>query len=203
MHSIAIASRRAWLALCPVVLCLESALAQTQEPPGDGPAAQALPAPAAVPDDGLRGGRFGAVRIETDDAALQPAATRWIRDLQPGEPIDEKALQRRLQLLEELPGVSSKSVLGAAEDGARDLSVTLTRKPRYSGLVGLDNHGSRFTGDQRLRFALDLPSLWTLGDALSLQGHRRWHGTWNLVVGYSLPLGINGWSLRAELDHTD
>ena len=203
MHSIAIASRRAWLALCPVVLCLESALAQTQEPPGDGPAAQALPAPAAVPDDGLRGGRFGAVRIETDDAALQPAATRWIRDLQPGEPIDEQALQRRLQLLEELPGVSSKSVLGAAEDGARDLSVTLTRKPRYSGLVGLDNHGSRFTGDQRLRFALDLPSLWTLGDALSLQGHRRWHGTWNLVAGYSLPLGNNGWSLRAELDHTD
>lgn len=203
MHTIAIAVRRAWLALCPVVLCLEAALAQTQEPPGDGPAAQAMPSAGVAPDDGPRGGRYGAVRMETEDAALQPAASRWIRDLHPGEPIDEKALQRRLQLLGQLPGVNSKSVLGAADDGVRDLSVTLTRKPRYSGLIGLDNHGSRFTGDQRLRFALDLPSLWTLGDSLSLQGQRRWHGTWNLVVGYSLPLGVDGWSLRAELDHTD
>lgn len=202
---------RALQALC--LLFLACALARAQEPlehllpappiaadaEDQGPSAQMLRQGSAMP--GLHGGRYGAVRIETDDAALQPAATRWIRDLHPGEPIDEKALQRRLQLLEQLPGVNSKSVLGAAEDGVRDLSLTLTRGPRYSGLIGLDNHGSRFTGEQRLRFSLDLPSLWTLGDSLSLQGHRRWHGTWNLLLGYTVPLGIHGWSLHAELDH--
>ncbi len=188
MHSIAIASRRAWLALCPVLLCLESALAQTQEPPDGLPPAPAMPAPPpdATQDDGLGGGHYGVVRIETDDAALQPAASRWIRDLRPGETIDEKALQRRLHLLKELPGVDSKSVLGEGQGGTRDLTVTLERKPRYSGFVALDNHGSRFTGEQRARFGLDVPSLWTLGDSLSLQGHRRWHGTWNLLLGYTV-----------------
>lgn len=207
---------RACQALCSCLLCFAATLALAQEPPDAlppaapiEPGAEDLPAWQGEQDlsdgsavHGVRGGRYGAVRIDTDDPALQPAATRWIRDLRPGEPIDEKLLQRRLNLLKELPGVNSKAMLGPGEEGGlRDLTVTLQRKPRYSGFVALDNHGSRFTGDQRVRFGLDVPSLWTLGDSLSLQGHRRWHGTWNIFLGYTVPLGVNGWSLHAELDH--
>lgn len=202
-------TRRALQALFPCLLCLASAPARAQEP--------ALPAAAVAgvawqPEldlsdgsavHGLRGGRYGAVRIETDDPALQAAATRWMRALRPGEPIEEKALQRRLLLLRELPGVDSKAVLGAgAQGGERDLTVTLKRGPRYGGLVALDNHGSRFTGNERLRVALEVPSLWTLGDSLSLQADRRWHGTWRVFLAYTVPLGTNGWSLHAELDHS-
>ncbi|QKV54766.1 ShlB/FhaC/HecB family hemolysin secretion/activation protein [Comamonas antarctica] len=186
------AACRALLPLCSSLLCVP--LACAEESPGT-----ALPGRAA---DDLHGGRYGAVSIETDDPALQPAARRWVRDLRAGEAIDENALQRRLQLLKALPGVNSQSVLATREDGARDLRLKLERGPRYSGLVGVDNHGSRFTGDQRVRFGLEVPSLWTLGDSLSVSGNRRWHGTWNLNLGYTLPLGTDGWSLHAEVERS-
>lgn len=185
------AACRALLPFCSSLLCLQAMPARAAEPPGEPPAAT-----------DLHGGRYGAVHMETDDPALQDAASRWVRDLHPGETIDEKALQRRLQLLKSLPGVDSKSVLSMREDGTRDLSLALGRGPRYSGFVTLDNHGSRFTGEQRVRFGLELPSLWTLGDTLSLNANRRWHGTWVVNLGYTVPLGIDGWSMHAELEHS-
>lgn len=185
---------RALLALCVSLLCLPVLPARAGEAYGAVP-----PGPAA---DDLHGGRYGAVRIETDDPVLESAARRWVQDLHPGATIDEKALQRRLQLLKALPGVDSKSVLGTREDGTRDLSLKLERGPRYSGFVSLDNHGSRFTGDQRARFGLEVPSLWTLGDSLTLDANRRWHGTWVANLGYTLPLGIDGWSFHAELERS-
>lgn len=201
-------SLRALKVLCPCLLCLASNLARAQELPDALPPSLPMSSGAGqVEQDqtvyGLRAGRYGTVRIETDDPALQAAAERWVRDLRPGQPIQEKALQRRLLLLKALPGVGSKAVLGAgAEGGARDLTVTLKRGPRYSGLVGLDNHGSRFTGNERVRVGLDLESLWTLGDSLSLQADRRWHGTWMVNLGYTLPLGTKGWSGHVELEHS-
>lgn len=194
------------VALHSCLLCLGAAPVLAAELPAEEPA---TPAPAQPEEDQAAGpvrgagGRFGAVRAQVDDPALQAAANRWLRSLRPGEPIREGPLQRRLQLIKELPGVSSQSVLGAGEEGGeRDLTVTLQRGSRYSGLVGLDNHGSRFTGDERVSVGLELESLWTLGDSLSLQGNRRWHGTWVANLGYTLPLGTNGWSGHVELEHS-
>lgn len=212
MHYFRTVTRWVVVALHPCLLCLGAAPVLAAELPAGPPPEQATPAPqpAALPEEELAtgkvrgaGGHYGAVRALVDDPALQAAANRWLRSLRPGEPIREGALQRRLLLIKALPGVSSKSVLSADEEGGeRELTVTLQRGPRYSGLVGLDNHGSRFTGNERVRAGLELESLWTLGDSLSLQGNRRWHGTWVANLGYTLPLGTNGWSGHVELEHS-
>src|SRR5664279_4382770 len=64
-------------------------------------------------------------------------------------------MERSLLLANDLPGVTASGVLKPAEDvaGASDVVVDVSQ-PRFTGGLGVDNRGSRFSG------------LWTLtGDA--------------------------------------
>lgn len=175
-----------------------------------------LLARASLPSQTLDGGvvtvvvteaRFGALRIERaegshrlDDAGVRRIMLARQRE---GQPVRTDDLQRAIGLLDETPGVSASSVLQpGTRDGESDLVVRVQDEAALAGAATLDNHGSRATGAARLTLAGSANSPLGLGDqAQVLLNHST--GSDYLRVGYSLPLGGDGWRLAASLSWLD
>ncbi len=64
-----------------------------------------------------------------------------------GGPLNVNDLERALLLINDLPGISARSVIAPSRTrtGAADLTIMVTRDP-YDAFIGLDNLGSRFLG---------------------------------------------------------
>lgn len=60
-------------------------------------------------------------------------------------------LEKWLLLINDLPGVSARSVISPSKDktGGADIRIIVTRDP-YDGLLGIDNYGSRYLGPLQL-----------------------------------------------------
>jgi len=85
-----------------------------------------------------------------DEEATGYAAER-IRDIADNirndNVLNAEALERYLLLINDLPGVEARSILGPSPNktGAAELRVLVERKP-YDAYVSVDNYGSRFLG---------------------------------------------------------
>ncbi len=109
-----------------------------------------------------------------------------------GEPIRIDELQRGINLLNDLPGVSADLLLEpAATEGASRAVVRVQDKPLVSALAMVDNTGVRSTGEWRLLLSGALDNPLGIGDQLTAMGLKS-EGTDYLRVGYALPLGGDG-----------
>jgi hemolysin activation/secretion protein len=125
------------------------------------------------------------------------------RQQQSGQFLSMTALERALLLADDLPGVSVSGTLAAGQqNGQTDLLVQLADEPWLSGNVSADNTGSVSTGSLRSQAAISLSSPSGRGDAanLSLMSAQ---GTRYGRVGYSLPLGSDGWRMGANASRLD
>jgi len=147
-------------------------------------------------------GRYGAVKA-TGDAALAPQAQGFLSGLRSGEVIETRSLERATLLLDDQPGVKSAPVMrpGAAF-GTGDLEVDVQRTAAVRGDVGYDNHGSRYTGEHRLRANVFMDSPFILGDQVQLSGVVSSEELWLGSLAYSLPLGGAGWRANVGYAHT-
>lgn len=133
---------------------------------------------AYVPAQTLSGGtvriavqeaRLGKVTLEnhsrTHDAPLQAT----LDPLTSGMPISTHGFDRSLLLLGDVPGVTETSVLRPGDQpGTSDLAVRTDDRPRYTGLVALDDYGNRYTGRVRATGTFSVNSLLHQGDVLDL-----------------------------------
>ncbi|CAN5618516.1 ShlB/FhaC/HecB family hemolysin secretion/activation protein [soil metagenome] len=143
-------------------------------------------------------GRYGKVSVVSADSQLAQQAQPWFAGLAPGERITSGPLERSLLLLDDLPGIQASARLEPGADlGTGDLHVQVERSARYTGAVGVDNHGNRYSGKSRGYFNLDINSPFVFGDQISLRGSYSSQGTWLGSAAYSLPLGTDGW--RAQI----
>jgi len=147
-------------------------------------------------------GRYGSVKA-TGDAALAPQAQGFLSGLRSGEVIETRSLERATLLLDDQPGVKSAPVMrpGAAF-GTGDLEVDVQRTAAVRGDVGYDNHGSRYTGEHRLRANVFMDSPFILGDQVQLSGVVSSEELWLGSLAYSLPLGGAGWRANVGYAHT-
>lgn len=147
-------------------------------------------------------GRYGQVQA-TGDAAQD--AQPWLGRLQPGAAITAGPLERSVLLLNDLPGVQAEAVLRpGSESGTGDLTVQVAGGRRLvSGEVGLDNHGNRYAGRERVRGGVDVEGAVVFGDQLSLRASYSDEGTWVGGLAYALPLGTDGWRLQLGLSRAD
>ena len=81
------------------------------------------------------------------DAADDPQIQKYADKIRASKPLDAKALERYLLLMNDLPGVEARAVLQPAADtsGASDVIITVKRKT-VEGSATLDNRGSRYLG---------------------------------------------------------
>ncbi|MBI1326165.1 MAG: BamA/TamA family outer membrane protein [Alphaproteobacteria bacterium] len=117
-------------------------------------------------------------------------------------PVNIRELERSLLLINDLPGVSARSVLSPSRDvtGAADLTIFIDRDP-YDGLVAADNYGSKYLGAFQTSGALTLNSPFGWNEAITIQaavtpsyGDKMELGY--VALGYSQPLNAHGTSLE-------
>lgn len=93
------------------------------------------------------------------------------RGLLKSRPLKAKDLERYLLLIDDLPGVSVKSILTPSKfkQGATNLTLILTNKG-YDGSFGADNRGTEFNGPIQINGGLSANSLLGNYERIGLQG---------------------------------
>lgn len=147
-------------------------------------------------------GRYGKVQAHGDKALVTPA-TGFLTPLKPSEVISSDALERTTLVLDDLPGIKIAPIIRPGQEvGTGDLDVRVERTPGFSGDVGLDNHGNRYTGEYRARANLQWDSPFTFGDQAIARLIYSDEGMWMGSLGYSLPLGTSGLRGNVGYAHT-
>jgi hemolysin activation/secretion protein len=116
-----------------------------------------------------------------------------------GEPLNTKAIERALIILNETPGVMVSSQLEPGQkDGETALRLQLTQpKQWYQGKVEANNYGSRSTGANQGVIALTAINPTGIGDSVSVNAIYS-EGSQYVQGAYSLPASPNGLRLGAS-----
>ena len=147
-------------------------------------------------------GRYGQVRA-TGSSRFVPAAEDFLSALVPGAVIESASLERATLILNDQPGIRTAPVIRPGQEvGTGDLDIAVSATPAFKGELGLDNHGSRYTGAYRTRASLQWDSPFMLGDQINLRGNVSDEGQWLGSLGYALPLGTSGLRANVAYAHT-
>jgi hemolysin activation/secretion protein len=116
-----------------------------------------------------------------------------------------KNLEHAMLLINDLPGVSARSVLSPSptQVGAADMRVIIERK-KYDGEVGFDSYGSPYLGPNQLSAAYATNSLLGLSERIAVQAAYApgKQFTKELAYGeisYAQPVGVYGTFVKATL----
>lgn len=167
---------------------------------------------AVLPPQDIQGGRvaiqvqegvLGEVKVERGRRLRLDAARidSFVASLRPGMVIREGDIERALLVLTDVPGIVVRSVLRPGKaPGTADLVVQVNEGGAAQAQVGFDNHGSRYTGRNRLLVDVALNDYFGQGEALTLRSMTSFDGLTANTVGASVPLGGSG--LRAGVSYT-
>jgi hemolysin activation/secretion protein len=135
-------------------------------------------------------GRYGPTTVN-NTSRLNPSVARGLLDgLDQGDVIATAALEERLLLLSDVPGVQVRSTLvPGASLGVSDLVVDVQPAALLSGSVDADNAGNRYTGVHRLGATLNLNNPTGMGDVLSFRGLTSGSGLRYARASYQAPVG--------------
>lgn len=113
-------------------------------------------------------GQYGQVTVRNRSRLSDALAHKFLQDLQSGTTVNQHALERRLMVISDLPGVQVQSTLTpGATPGTTDLLVDVGPGPRWGASVEADNHGNTFTGTNRFGASLVVNEPWGYGDQFS------------------------------------
>ncbi len=133
-------------------------------------------------------------------------------NLQGGKAMNAQDLERNLLLINDLPGVTARSILSPSKTttGAADLTIIVERD-KYEGQVGFDNFGSRFLGEYEGQVGGSFNSMFGYNDRMAAQfvmagDHKE--SVDELLFGslsYEFPVGSRGTTLKllTSLTSTD
>ncbi|MET1023568.1 MAG: ShlB/FhaC/HecB family hemolysin secretion/activation protein [Pseudoxanthomonas sp.] len=135
-------------------------------------------------------GRYGHITLNNQAGIADWQVRTLTADLQPGQVIAARPLERALLLLSDLPGVSTSSTLvpGAAA-GSSDLLLDLAPGARLNGSIDADNAGNRYTGAYRLGATVNLNNPMGWGDVASLRVLNSGSGLRYARASYQVPFG--------------
>lgn len=149
---------------------------------------------------------FGKVRYE-GEAVNRLTASRADAYIaaaqQSGKSLNAATLDRALFMLDDLPGVAvSGNLAPGAGEAETDLILKLADESLFSGEVGLDNTGSRSTGEPRVTANTFLKSPLKIGDQFATN-HIHSEGSGYARLAYSLPVGYDGLRLGMNASYMD
>lgn len=147
--------------------------------------------------------RLGQVRIDDGGRNLRTDRRRLERTLtarqQPDQPLNLEAIDRGVNLLNNLPGLRVDAVLAP---GAMPGQTDVVLKPQDQSVltvnVLLDNQGARSTGTTRASVNAAVRSPSGAGDELLLAAQTTGAGNDHFSLNYSAPVGFDGWRLAAN-----
>lgn len=144
-------------------------------------------------------GRYGQIKVN-GDSRIAAAAQNFLAPLVPGAVIESASLERATLILDDQPGLQTAPLIRPGQElGTGDLLIDVLPGPAFSGTLGLDNYGNRYTGEYRTRASLQWDSPFMLGDQIQAHGNVSNQAQWLGSLAYSLPLGHSG--LRGNLSY--
>lgn len=148
-------------------------------------------------------GHYGQITA-SGESELAEKIQPFLNSLSAGEPIESRSLERAALIIGDLPGIRAVPVMRPGQShGTGDLDVQVSAGKRASTRFGIDNHGSRYSGEYRARTDLSVNRLLTTGDELQLSALYSSEDTWLGSLNYSLPLGYSGLRGSVGYAHTD
>lgn len=148
--------------------------------------------------------RYGSVTLQNQSTVADHVLNATLSPLQSGQPITDYSLVRSLLLLTDVPGATVNSVVQpGAQVGTSDLVVDVTSAPRYTGTLGLDNYGNRYTDRVRLSGTFAVNGLLHQGDVLSFSGATSGAGLNYARIGYKYLLNGQGTVLGVSAANLD
>ncbi|MEI7455320.1 MAG: ShlB/FhaC/HecB family hemolysin secretion/activation protein [Nitrosomonadales bacterium] len=147
---------------------------------------------------------FGGARFEGVPATRLSSETisRYVNAAQPaGTLLSAHAIDRILLLLSDIPGVSVTGSLSEGQAlGQTDLILNTVDQPLFSGNAGMDNAGSRATGNQHLSANFNLNSPLALGDQLGANLMASSGSSYGRLA-FSAPVGYDGWRVGTSASY--
>lgn len=118
-----------------------------------------------------------------------------------GTPLHSDPVERAILLVDDIPGVTSHSVIyPGAEPGTARFLMSTDDTPAVTGNADVDNLGSYYTGEYRAAATVYFNSPTGSGDQLTLRGVTSGPDYHYLFADYSMPVGGNGLRLGASVD---
>lgn len=121
------------------------------------------------------------------------------------DPLHSKDLERYLLLINDIPGLSARSIIGPSNiPGKADLDIIVTRKP-YDFFLSADNYGSKYMGPLQLTAAAQFNNPFNLNDRLLTQFVTAPHEDemYYSYMSYEIPLGSEGTTLALDGSYSD
>jgi hemolysin activation/secretion protein len=116
-------------------------------------------------------GRLGEIRFEGSlDSYTPEFLTQQADRLQPGQIIDDQALETETLLLGDLPGLDARAVIASGKEYGTSDVIFISEEDRYSGIVSLNNYGRESIGEKRIEAGFLMANPIFQGDMLNLSG---------------------------------
>jgi hemolysin activation/secretion protein len=156
-----------------------------------------------VAEIGVIEGRLGKVELQ-NKSRVRDSVVRGYFDAFPGTVVTEPPLERKMLLLNELPGVGEahSALKPGADVGESDLAVDLAAAPFASGSIEYNNQGNYYTGVNQLVANANLLSPLGLGDMLNGQFTKGFDGLEYGRLEYQAPVGSDGFKLGGVYNNT-
>jgi hemolysin activation/secretion protein len=152
----------------------------------------------------LEGRLEGIQTVTAQDVRLRDEVVQAHADplTAPG-PVLQAAVERKLLLLNDIPGVAARAAFtpGASTGGA-EMVVSVAEDEPFEFRAEVNNHGGISTGVYRTAITLRFQDLFGWGDSTVARGMVSSRG--GLVTGSldtTVPIGGDGWKLGASLSH--
>lgn len=145
-------------------------------------------------------GRYGAVETGGSPRLEQQHAQGILdaHQVGAGQPIERSALERSLILLEQRGGAPVRAVMQpGATVGTSHMVIEAPAGPLFSGQLGADNYGNRYSGQNRATALLNLNSPRGVGDFASLWLMKS-RDSDAVFAAYQTPAGYQGLTLGAS-----
>ncbi|NHZ37362.1 ShlB/FhaC/HecB family hemolysin secretion/activation protein [Massilia sp. CCM 8692] len=145
-------------------------------------------------------GHYGRFILDNRSRVNDGVVQGLLDDIKGRDIVSLDTLERAMLIINDTPGarVVQADVMPGEQVGTSDFAIATEATPAVAGYVLLDNHGSVYTGKQRLSFSADWQSPSGRGERLSASGMATRHGgLLNGRLGYSMLAASDG--TRAEL----
>jgi hemolysin activation/secretion protein len=128
---------------------------------------------------------------------------RWGQPLV-GRNVQMDALEERLLLINDLPGMEARAVLRPGETYGTTTTEISVKEDPVDGRVSINNYGRSEVGENRIDAAVQFNNPLGIGDQLGLQSSVSEDTLLKLYgISYSLPIGVRGTRVNASYTHVD
>lgn len=113
--------------------------------------------------------KFGSIHLDNNSTVTNSLVESTVKQLQSGQPITQKALDRTLLLLSDIPGVTTSANIKPGQAiGESDFDIALQSTARVNAKVTLDDFGNKYINRPRLSGLVNINNPLHHGDVLSL-----------------------------------